>query len=185
MAPKRHFEINWPLVAFAKVKDSLKFLKDKYLTEPQPYGGYQPTYGVFGPKPYGTPSHYDPPPTFGSYGVNYPPPAAEPYTPPTYRGYSQPPPAYGGYGVTYQPYEHYGPRPLPTNGGYGVNYPPPAAAPYTPPTYGGYSQPPPGYGSYGVTNPPPAPYAPPTYGGYSKPPAPQPYSTYFTHLFTL
>ena len=104
------------------------FLKNKYLTEP--YGGYQPTYGVYGHQPYGMPSHYGPPPTFGSY-------------------------------------------------------PPPAAAPYTPPTYGGYSQPPLGFGSYGVTNPLPAPYTPPTYGGYSKPPAPQPDSTYFTHLFTL
>ena len=113
---------------------SQTLLKVKYLTEPQPYGGYQPTYGVYGHKPYGMPSHYGPPPIFDSYGVNYPPPAAEPYTPPT---------------------------------------------------YGGYNQPQPGYGSYGVTNPPPAPYTPPSYGGYSKPPAPQPYSTYFTHLFPL
>ena len=68
---------------------SQTLLKVKYLTEPQPYGGYQPTYGVYGHKPYGMPSILGPPPTFDSYGVTNPPPA--PYTPPSYGGYSKPP----------------------------------------------------------------------------------------------
>jgi hypothetical protein len=118
--------------------------------EPAPYGGYKPTYGGYGPKPYGPPPpapYGPPPPTYGGYGETYPPPA--PYEP-----YGPPPPTYGGYGETYPPpapYEPYGPPP-PTYGGYGETYPPPAPpAPYTPPTYGGYSEPPPPTQPYGQT----------------------------------
>merc|ERR1712110_1271013 len=131
------------------------------------YGGYKPTYGGYGPKPYGPPPpapYGPPPPAYGGYGETYPPPAPyEPYGPP-------PPPTYGGYGETYPPpapYEPYGPPP-PTYGGYGETYPPPAPpAPYTPPTYGGYSEPPPPPQPYGQTYG----YQEPSYG-YPAPPPP-------------
>merc|ERR1719220_2329730 len=46
--------------------------------EPAPYGGYKPTYGGYGSKPYGPPPpapYGPPPPTYGGYGETYPPPA--------------------------------------------------------------------------------------------------------------
>merc|ERR1712166_1049220 len=92
--------------------------------EPAPYGGYKPTYGGYGPKPYGPPPpapYGPPPPTYGGYGETYPPPAPyEPYGPPTYGGYSEPPPPQP-YGQTYgyqEPSYGYPAPPPPSYGGY-------------------------------------------------------------------
>merc|ERR1711971_1304055 len=95
--------------------------------EPAPYGGYKPTYGGYGPKPYGPPPpapYGPPPPAYGGYGETYPPPAPyEPYTPPTYGGYSEPPPPPQPYGQTYgyqEPsYDYPAPPPPPPSYGYG------------------------------------------------------------------
>merc|ERR1711892_1308097 len=101
--------------------------------EPAPYGGYKPTYGGYGPKPYGPPPpapYGPPPPTYGGYGETYPPPAPyEPYgpPPPTYGGYSEPPPPQP-YGQTYGYQEpSYGyPAPPPPPPSYGYGHPAPA-----------------------------------------------------------
>merc|ERR1711971_295157 len=100
--------------------------------EPAPYGGYKPTYGGYGPKPYGPPPpapYGPPPPAYGGYGETYPPPAPyEPYTPPTYGGYSEPPPPPQPYGQTYRYQEpSYGyPAPPPPPPSYGYGHPAPA-----------------------------------------------------------